>query len=51
MVVAGNTIEGCPTGNGDDVRCGVDEPEQLAESHDELFVGDDRNVFVVTRGI
>jgi hypothetical protein len=51
IVVAGNTIEGCPIGNGDDVRCGVDEPEQLAESHDELFVGDDRKVFVVTRGI
>ena len=46
-----NTNGGCPVGYGDDVRCGVDEPEQLAESHDEVFVGDDRDVFVVTMGI
>ena len=36
------TIDDCPIGNGDEVRCGVDVPEQLAESYDVEFVGDER---------
>lgn len=35
------------TGYGDEVRCGVDEPEQLAESHDDEFVGDEGALLIV----